>query len=141
MINVVHWRDIVGKEFLDEFTKISRSIAIAQENEKSPSIVIDKLNADVREKYQMKHDLMRKCGYEDRKDPSPVIWHGWRSPYRDGQEVKFWCTAPREERKYIALTTFLEWKRMGNIGDEIDLYYEAQDLIQKVANDEGGFIK
>lgn len=142
MINVVHWKDVVGKEFLPEFIKIMRAIIAVEMKDppESASVVLNKLSDETRENYKTKRALMRKCGYLDRKDPSPYIWHGWYRPYFDRDEVKFLCTAPKEERRYIALPTFLEWKRVGNIDDEMDRYYETQDLIQKVANDEGGFI-
>jgi hypothetical protein len=134
MTKMVHWKNIVGKEFLEEFIKTTRSIVIADKNNQPASVVLNKLPSDVQDKYDMKRNQMRKCGYEDRKDVSTTLWHGWYLAYLDGNEVKFHCTAMKEDREYIELTTFLEWKRMGNVDEEIDRYYEAQKTIKKVAN-------
>lgn len=128
MINLVYWKDVVGKKFLEEFVKATKGIILARKNDQPESVVLNKLSLEGQDKYRMKRNQMRKCGYEGKKDTSNILWHGWYSSYIENGELRFLCTVPKEERKYIALPTFLEWKKMGNIEDDIDQYYRDKDF-------------
>lgn len=133
MTQIVHWKDIVGKDFLNEFEKITRSILSAHNVGRPESDVLGKLDASVQEKYEMKRDLMRKCGYEIR-GKYLFSWHGWYTSCLERGELRFKTTAHPDGRKYISITTFLDWKKGYDLDQAVEEYYDTKD-IQKVADD------
>lgn len=108
MVHIVHWRDMVGKDFIEQFITLTRSIMTMEINNRPYEDAFKKMGVEVRRDYETKRNVMRFSGYEETK----FGWkrHGWYTAYLERNEVKFHCTAPESERKYIALGNFITWK-------------------------------
>lgn len=107
-INIVHWKDVVGGDFMEKFTEISRDLILCNEKELPEETVLKKLSLEVRREYKTKRDIMRFCGWEDRER----YWfkHGWYTAYLSKNMLQFHCTAEQERRRYITMGQFISWK-------------------------------
>lgn len=108
MVHIVHWRDIVGKDFIEQFITITRNIMTMEINNRPHADAFKKISVDVRHEYEAKRDVMRFAGYEETK----YGWkrHGWYTAYLERNEVKFHCTALPSDCKRIPLGSFITWK-------------------------------
>ncbi len=134
MIKIVHWKEIVGQEFLDKFVKISRDLYFAAKKGRYEEELKKIADADL-ELFRKKHSFMRHCGYEI-KDR---FYHerGWFGfPIVEGKEIKFRYSADREQAvEYISLPAFLNLKRNLEQDSVENEYYqkaEPEELIEKV---------
>lgn len=118
---IVHWKEIVGNDFLDKFTKVSKALIFAYEKNISYEAIIKKEKVDDWQKYAEIRSRMRKCGFEDGK------WLGWYLPYLKGSEVKFKTTAP-PGRIYISMREFIAYKQGLDQGRIEDEYYNVEAM-------------
>ena len=131
MTQIVRWKEIVGEENIDTFTKIQKAILYAERNGQTENDVFAKMKdrQDDIDMWRTKRRLMRFCGY------GGMGKHvGWYSAYIDGNELKFKSTAP-ENRTYIPLSKYLDLKqKWQQEADEADYYGETQKLIKDLAH-------
>lgn len=130
MTQIVHWKNIVGEDNLDTFTKMQKAIIFAERNNQSEIDVFAKMKdrEDDIEMWKTKRRLMRFCGYDG--DNKKL---GWFKAYIDGDEFKFMTTA-EPGRVYISLSDFMDMKRQRQQdADEADYYGETQKLIKDLA--------
>jgi hypothetical protein len=59
---IVHWREIVGEDFLDEFCRIAKALVYAPDQDAVDKIMEAKTE-DVREHYKRVRRRMMRCGY------------------------------------------------------------------------------
>lgn len=130
VVRIVNWRDVVGKDFLDEFDRITRNIMGAEANNLPPESAWRKVSIEARKEYRTKRDVMRFCGYEETR----FGWrrHGWYTPYLWRNELRFTCTAEAKDRQYIQLGAFISWKNY-NIIDRIEDILEEFEAEPDVA--------
>lgn len=109
MVHIVHWRDVVGRDFLEQFITITRNIMFTEVNNRPYEDAFKKISLEVRHNYETKRDVMRFTGYQETR----YGWrrHGWYTPYVERNEIKFHCTAPASERNYMTLGSFINWKQ------------------------------
>ena len=127
MTQIVHWKNIVGEDNLDTFTKMQKAIIFAERSGQTEADVFAKMKdrQDDIEMWKTKRRLMRFCGY------AGMGKHvGWYRAYIDGNELKFMTTAG-SDRVYISLSKFMDMKRQQQQeADEADYYGETQKLIK-----------
>jgi len=130
MTQIVHWKNIVGEDNLDTFTKMQKAIIFAERSGQTEADVFAKMKdrEDDIEMWKTKRRLMRFCGYDGQNKHV-----GWHKGYLDGAELKFMSTAP-DGRIYIPLPKFMEMKHQRQQdADEADYYGETQKLIKDLA--------
>ena len=131
MTQIVHWKNIVGEDNLDTFTKMQKAIIFAERSGQTEADVFVKMKdrEDNVEMWKTKRKLMRFCGYDNKGKKV-----GWFKAVLDGNELKFLTTA-HEGRVYITLSSFLDMKReRQQDADEADYYGETQKLIKDLAH-------
>ena len=154
MTNIVHWKDIVAKNFGDikEFEKITRGMLYCSRSDQSIKEAFKGVSVEKQEAYDKTRWFMRHCGYE--LVGNVVVSHGWFTAYIDKDDLKFMTTA-RAPMTYITIPQYVDWQQSQGLDDMIDEYYQAKDLVNSVASgmsephkrkdiyddDEGGFLK
>jgi len=131
MTQIVHWKNIVGEDNLDTFTKMQKAIIFAERSGQTEADVFVKMKdrEDNVEMWKTKRKLMRFCGYDNKGEKV-----GWFKAVLDGNELKFLTTA-HEGRVYITLSSFLDMKReRQQDADKADYYGETQKLIKDLAH-------
>jgi hypothetical protein len=104
-MKIVRWTEIVGKDFIDVFKKIV--MAEIYMGNISIDDIIKKFGNDEWNKYKIKRDIMRECGW-------------YISFYKKSGELDFGSIYPPEEREYISMNEYIEGKRAERIVREID---------------------
>jgi hypothetical protein len=114
MIKLVHWQEIVGKDFLERFISISKGLYFAKKRDQSGAAYAAELKkiseADL-EMFRKKRSFMRHCGYEIKgKNYYDRGWFGF--PILEGHETKFRYMAddPSDGVEFISLSSFLSLK-------------------------------
>jgi hypothetical protein len=128
MIRIVRWTEIVGRDFLEMFTKIEKMI-VSQQKDGIPTDMIMKnlrnnknIGEDNVERWEEKRRQIRFCGYEvENKLSYPT---GWYEPTIAGNELKFMLKTrvPEPLMDYITLDAF---KADKEVLDKEDEKYEA----------------
>ena len=130
MTQIVHWKNIVGEDNLDTFTKMQKAIIFAERSGQTEADVFAKMKdrEDDIAMWKEKRSLMRFCGYDAHGKRI-----GWYKAYLDGGELKFKTTA-HEGRVYVSLSKFLDMKRLRQQdADEADYYGETQKIIKELS--------
>ncbi|MDD3807373.1 MAG: hypothetical protein PHE86_04980 [Candidatus Marinimicrobia bacterium] len=115
---IVHWRDIVGDEFIDTFKSIVKFILVAEQKSLSDDAInsglLKNYTIEQIELYRSKIRQMKKCGYYF--DSMKIIKElGWFRPYLNHQgKVKFMTTASPDSRKYIQHEQYQKFIDFGN---------------------------
>lgn len=130
MTNIVRWQEVVGKDYLNEFERISKAIVFSRVKDPvtGPQTVLNKLKDDERERYDVKRDQLRRCGYEE--DGKILRNHGWYSAFLDNGILKFTTTA--KDRNYISMNKYIEWKRGMSIEEDQKRYYAVRPVVKRV---------
>lgn len=135
MILIVHWKDVVGRDNLEMFVKVQRAIIFAERDGRSETDVFKKMKnrEDDISFWRKKRYLMRFCGYEI-IDSRSGMWtrHGWYKPYLDHENMRFMCTGAKEDRSYIELSAFLDWKDSLRADDMEPRPGEVEDMIDEI---------
>lgn len=122
---IVPWREIVGKDYMEQFTKMTKAWVFANRDPVAQAGVLKKFTPEEWEEYDKKRYFMRFCGYA--MDGEITRRHGWNDPYLEKGELRFKCTARREDRRTISWHTFIEWRNTHDkdAGEGQDTYAEA----------------
>ena len=129
--HIVHWKEIVGDEFMPKFTEISKGLFFAdQQGPLEWKGVAKKAGEDDWQKFGEAHWKLRKCGYEVKDDTG--VNYGWFRAYleHDGT-MKMKTTAP-PGREYISLSQYLSWKQDHEQGVIEDRYYAEVDKAKRI---------
>jgi hypothetical protein len=103
---IVHWKDVVGHDFYNEFARIAKMLIAAGRSEYEMDMAIKSVDPALMEQYGTVRDKMRFCGYEYR-DNGLITFHGWFRGYFEGGQLKFRSTTDPNLRKYINYAQFL----------------------------------
>lgn len=131
-MKIVHWRDVVSKNFGDmkEFDRITRNILYCTRSDLPIKQAFKEVAISLQELYDKTRWMMRHCGYEIRgKD---MYRHGWYSSYIEKDELKFFCTVPAGERSYITIAQFADLQNSQGLDNMIDEYYNTRPIVQDV---------
>jgi hypothetical protein len=142
-LNIVHWKDIVEKHYgnVAEFIKITNSMLYCQRADLPIKSAFKDVSIDKQAAYDKTRWFMRTSG--------------WFSGYMEKDEMKFFCTVPLADRKYITLSQYMDELQSAGLEDSIDQYYqEKNEVVDRVASgmsephkrkdiydDEGGYIE
>jgi len=124
MINIVPWKQVIGKDHIDKFISIQMGVTLACEknrnNDRAQQEALNKAvssgkitDADV-EMWRKKRYAMRVCGYEpfDRKS---IYFHGWHSPRIVNGELHFAIdTTQKFNEPHIEYITMNDWIEFSN---------------------------
>lgn len=150
MIQLVHWHDCVGSDFLDTFVSIAKDITYAERRGDTETVInrLIKDKPDQYATYETKRSMMLFCGYESEVVGNHRLFYrtGWYGlPEIEGDELKyrFMSRLPYHPTpEFISLRTFLDMKREQREQDDEEKYYNygrAKSYIKRAVND--GFIR
>jgi len=136
MINIVHWKNVVGKDKLDTFTGIQMAVTLGESKgideleTLNRAIKSGKATEDDIEMWREKRRLMRKCGYE--YDGKIIRWHGWYVAVVEKGELRFRGTA-NDLRIFIPMNEYLEWLKGQDTGEPKQ--YNVTSVINRTMRD------
>jgi len=131
MINIVHWKDVVGKNNIEKFISIQIGVTLAcQKNPNSDRAELEalkkaissgKITEDDVEMWHKKRHSMRVCGYE-KYDSKSIYWHGWSSPKIVNGELQFVINTtqkyPESHIEFITMNEWIEFENGMQIGEK-----------------------
>lgn len=134
MVKIVHWQNVVGKDYAQEFEKTTVALVFAKLKDQvmGAQSVLNKLKDDDRERYDSKRGQLRRCGYEE--DGKIIRRHGWYMPYLDKGQLRFNTTADLD-REYISMNQYIEWNKGMSLEDDINRYYDEKPVVKYVLNE------
>jgi len=119
MKDVVFWKDVVGKEFLDRFIEIATAEYYTAIKDIPFATLYKKYNETEMENYHRKRALMRS--------------HGWFQSYLSrSDELKFMSIYPIKERHYVSVSQYLAGKQADRIAADEEEYYRGQEALKKM---------
>jgi hypothetical protein len=114
MIRLVHWKDIVGKDFLERFTSISKDLYFAKKRDQSGASYateLKKISEDDIEKFRKARSFMRHCGYEIKgKNYYDRGWFGFPIVESGNISFRYMADDPTDGVEFISLSSFLSLK-------------------------------
>lgn len=136
MIQIVHWKDVIGKEKLDKFTNIQKGVTIAAAKgiDETEALSRAKVAPQDIEMWQEKRQMIRRCGYEYIGKKITRI-HGWYIPVVEGGELYFRGTADPARREFITMNAYLNWLKTDESQEGIKKQYNITPLVKRTARE------
>lgn len=120
-MKVVHWKDIVGKDFMKKFIDMVKAEQYLTHKNLSWNTMADKFGLDDLQKYTEKRSIMRR--------------HGWFEAYLEDGEIMFMSIYPVGERNYISLAQYLNAREAERIAQDEEEYYSTKGTVYKVGKE------
>lgn len=114
-MTTVHWKDIIGKDFMQRFIDMVKAEQYLNHKGLPWSTMADKFGLDDLQKYSEKRSFMRL--------------HGWFKSYMENGELRFMSIHPID-RKYISLSQYLTARDAQRMADDEEEYYSVKDAVR-----------